>query len=164
MGNVDNLVGRRLQRFQQFLKEDDLFSRGTFFPEIQMESNLQKTLYKRACRDSFWKNIDLGAERKNPLVQKNKGYKVRFVALLLFLMAGALFLCLQQNPLEQGSAYLENFPDASQIELTESSMFESMNIPAETRSLMSRERIRPVPLKNLQCLLTQVHGGTFGCR
>lgn len=73
-----------LVRFRCFLKTDVLFSRAERFAEIKLEGPFNKSLFRKASRDSFWRNFDLKRNRKKDFFVGNTLGKT--VALLILLL------------------------------------------------------------------------------
>lgn len=87
------LVESRLERFRKFLENDVLFSRGEHFPEIMIDDSCEKSLFKRAAKDSFWKDVNLGNDGASFVLndrtfQRNWLGNVLMVAVLLLVMLG----------------------------------------------------------------------------
>lgn len=122
LDKINVLVEERLIRFRLFLKDDDLFSRCNFYPEIKMEAIRSRTLFKRASRDSFWKNVDLA----------EKGKKSRLRNVLAISLLGFVVLFSQKFFWGPREVSFEMVRDVPCVELSEPPLVESLEVREKT--------------------------------
>ncbi|MCQ2092969.1 MAG: hypothetical protein MJY85_09845 [Fibrobacter sp.] len=149
---IENLLEQRLSRFRIFLKKDDLFSRGGDFPEVEIEGAYRKSFFRRAARDSFWKQVDLRKQERRLLpAQKN-----RFKANGAIVLAAALFVTLLWAgksfvPVEDESLSMR-LQDAPLIELLAPPLYESTEEKAPVHAAVRRKNscfLSPLRLRGI---------------
>lgn len=144
---VADLVERRLERFRAFLKNDDLFSRGESFPEVEIVGPCRKPLFKRAAKDSFWKNVDLRNMEKGPVVVRNVARKFRGLVLLAVASLLAAVLWTQNIFSVEGLFNPTDMQDVPLVELSAAPLFEIVE---------EKKSVRVSPRRKAACNLPQI--------
>lgn len=142
---VADLVERRLERFRTFLKEDDLFSRGECFPEIEIIGPCRKPLFKRAAKDSFWKFVDLRECEKCPVVVWNVARKFRGLVLLAVALLLAAVLWTQNLFSVEDLFTPTDMQDVPLVELSAPPLFEIVEEKKSVRVLARRKTACNLP-------------------
>lgn len=167
------LVENRLERFRKFLNTDALFSRVEKFAEVGMDEDrldvrggvCERRLFKKAVKDSFWKNIDLRKVGKEFVLAEGLPHKMGLYGGLLLAVVSLVLVGFGMDVVLKimmnfGTDYVnEKMVDAIPVELDVPELVEIL----EERNVSFREEV-PKPRKEISyeesrptCILPEVH-------
>lgn len=167
------MVENRLERFRKFLNTDALFSRVEKFAEVGMDEDrldvrggvCERRLFKKAVKDSFWKNIDLRKTGKEFVLAEGLPHKMGLYGGLLLAVVSLVLVGFGMDVVLKimmnfGTAYVnEKMVDAIPVELDVPELVEIL----EERNVSFREEV-PKPRKEISyeesrptCILPEVH-------
>lgn len=110
-------AGERLERFDEFLKRDDLFSRAETWDKQLLcidgaEAGEHREWWRRACKDPFWKAVDLDeCSGLKPCAKR----KVALFAFAVLALALVLAFACGANFFDNEIAYTRPAPDLSPV-------------------------------------------------